>query len=251
MRLEWMVRGILVGILILLVALPAMAATKFPYGPPEGLLIELEDILDPAHTALITIDMQNDFINPDGKVAGWGTDVAPSRAVIPTINKMIVKAREAGAMVVYACVVHGTNVDSPPYMARYAARGFDPAKTELLCQEGTWGAQLDNAITPPLRHEKTVIKYGYDAFQDTHLDAWLKNKGIKTVVYMGVNTDWCVAASLIHGFHLGYYVVVPKEAVETSSGPVANEEFLKLFKAAYGQVLNAEQILEIWQKKEQ
>lgn len=216
-------------------------AEQLSYGPPEGLLIKLDELTDPSYTALLVIDMQNDFIK---------TKDTPGYAILPIVNKLIVEARKSGVVVFYATVVHSIDLDAPVYMARYAKRGFDPDSGKpLLCQENTWGAQLHDELEAPLTNERIVVKYGYDSFQDTHLEDWLKNKGIRSIIYTGVNTDWCVLASLISGFHRNYYVVVPADAVATSSGENAQKVTLDLIRDAYGSVVTSDEIIELWKKK--
>ncbi len=211
----------------------------------EGLLLTLEDMVQPEHTAVLVIDMQNDFIGKEGYVGKLKVDVSAGRSIIPAINKLIHKAREAGATVIYTRVIHSITGDAPPYMARYAARGFDPSKKDLLCQEGKWGSEIDPAIEQPKKNERVIPKYGYDAFQDTNLDAFLKNKQIKTVITTGVNTNLCVQTTAERAFAKGYYLVVPEDCVASTEGDL-HKAALKNFKLYFGKVVSSDKILKVW-----
>jgi len=144
-------------------------------GPNHDLLVKAVQILDPRHTALLVVDMQNDFAHE------------PGAEIIPDINQLVASARENGVLVVYVGLVHSLTTDSPPYMARYAMRGLDPQ--DLLVQEGTSKMDWVRGLLRPLPVEHVVFKYGYDAFQDTNLEALLRNRGIRSLVITGANTS--------------------------------------------------------------
>ena len=84
-------------------------------------LTEIEELVDPASTAMIVIDMQNEEVSEEGKYATDGeTDVSPARAIIPNIQRLLDAARGAGVLVTYAEFIHSSRdgvilMDGPSY----------------------------------------------------------------------------------------------------------------------------------------
>src|SRR5262249_38392766 len=113
-------------------------------GPMREILTSLDAILAPARAALLVVDVQHDFIHPEGWAARHGS--SSLRQVIPPINRLIAAARAAGVTVVYVLMEHGPAIDLPNYRARYVARGMEG---DILCAAGTWGARLDGEVTVP------------------------------------------------------------------------------------------------------
>src|SRR5574341_2681654 len=100
--------------------------------PP--VLTALDDILAPPRCALLVIDMQNDFIHPDGWGGRRGPGVRSLRGIVPVVNRLIRCARSAGVPICYITMEHGPSLDAPNYQARYASRGM---ADEILCAAGT------------------------------------------------------------------------------------------------------------------
>lgn len=178
---------------------------------PE-VLSRLEDKVRPEHTALLIVDMQNDLIDPKGKVAvKGGRDLTTSRAVIPAIQRLAAGARKAGALVVY---IQGTTLPdmrgcSGPWLD---ARSFAKFTVTDIVMDGTWGQE----IIPELAPEPTdlvVKKYRYGAFTGTTLDMILRSAGCKTVICAGVSTNACVEFTAREAFSLDYYVVYARDAL--------------------------------------
>src|SRR5688572_20615976 len=127
--------------------------------------------VDPTRTALIIVDVQNDFAHLNGKAAQWGGDMAQIPNVIAQINRLIEAARATDVTIIYARVEHSPRTDRPNYRARYEMRGMHPS--DLLCATGTWGAEFYADLLLPRPEDAVITKYGYDAFQDTALDTIL------------------------------------------------------------------------------
>lgn len=203
-------------------------------------LTSLEAILAPTRSALLVVDVQHDFIHPEGWAARHGS---PSlRQVIPPINRLIGAARAAGVPVVYVRMEHGPAIDLPNYRARYVARGMDG---DILCAAGTWGARLDGEITPPAAGDLTIVRHSYDAFAGTPLHESLRARGVESVVGTGVVTNLCVQTTIQHAFALGYYVVVAEDATATPD-PTVQTVTLTNFRQYFGPVVPSATIQEHW-----
>ena len=208
------------------------------------MLTSLEAILQSARCALLVVDLQNDFVHPDG----WGARhnaAAPSlRHVIPVANRLIAAGRDAGVLVCYLTMEHGPGLDAPNYRARYAARGMDG---DILCAAGGWGAQLDAEVLPPEAGDVRVVRHSYDGFTGTPLDARLRGGGRETVVAAGVVTNLCVQTTVQHAFALGYYVVVAEDGTAATSEAV-QAVTLDNFRQFFGAVVSGDTIVGYWRR---
>src|SRR3979490_2196510 len=91
--------------------------------PDDMLQPSLAELGAPDRTALLVVDVQNDFVDPEGRIGRAGENMAPLQAAAEQINDLITTARHAGVPVFYITVEHGPDVDRAPYRARYARRG--------------------------------------------------------------------------------------------------------------------------------
>jgi len=206
-------------------------------------LTSLDAILAPTRSALLVVDVQHDFIHPEGWAARHGS---PSlRQVIPPINGLIGAAREAGVPVVYILMEHGPAIDLPNYRARYEARGMDG---DILCATGTWGARLDGEVMAPAAGDLTIVRHSYDAFEGTRLHESLRARGVESVVGTGVVTNLCVQTTIQHAFALGYYVVVVEDATATPD-PTVQAVTLTNFRQYFGPVVPSETIQGHWHSR--
>jgi nicotinamidase-related amidase len=150
--------------------------------------------LDPARTALVVVDMQNDFVSEGG------TLVVPDAAgTVPAIAALVGRARDAGARVVFTQDTHG---EEDPEFAIWPAHA----------REGTWGWQIVDELAP--RPQDTVLrKPRYDAFYGTPLDHLLRVWGVRTVVVCGTVANICVHYTAASAALRWYDVVIPRDAV--------------------------------------
>ena len=166
-----------------------MASIEIPDIPREA------SVSLPANTsALIVVDMQHDFVHPDGRLYG-----ADAQRVVPSIARLLERAREAGVRVVYTQDWHG---DDDPEFALWGEHA----------RAGTWGAELVAELAPG-EGDEVVRKLRYDAFYGTALDHRLRVMGVQDVVIVGTVANICVlhtagSAALRH-----YRVVVAEDAV--------------------------------------
>jgi nicotinamidase/pyrazinamidase len=154
------------------------------------------------HTALLVIDVQNDFADPGGALAVAGGD-----AIIPYLNEQVAAARGAGALVAYTQDWHPA---STPHFAR------DGGIWPVHCVMGTWGADLhpNLVVDGPTIQKGTAGEDGYSGFSvrdpasglksHTELDSLLRGAGVEEVVVAGLATDYCVKATALDAVNLGY-----------------------------------------------
>jgi nicotinamidase-related amidase len=197
----------------------------------------------PARTAVLVVDVQNDFVADRGRSGRDGGDVRPLQAAVREINRLITAARQARAHVIYVTVEHGARVDNAPYQARYDRRGMRPDDT--ICHAGTWGAELYGELIAPAPGEARFVKHGYDAFQVPELALELTRRGVRSVVVTGVVTELCVRATAMSAFENGFFPVVPRETTASSEPDVAREA-LSSIERWYGEVAGLDELLDRW-----
>jgi nicotinamidase/pyrazinamidase len=161
-------------------------------------------------TALVVVDVQNDFTDPAGSLSVKG-----GAEIVPTINGEVASATSAGALVVYTQDWH------PPHTPHFAQDG---GVWPVHCVADTWGAEFH----PDLRVEGPTIRKGangedgYSGFTmrdpetgetiPTELEALLRKREIRLVVVCGLATDYCVNATALDAARLGFDTAVLTDA---------------------------------------
>lgn len=204
----------------------------------------LEEILDPASTAILAIDIQNDFCHPDGHFARYGKDVRPITAAVPRMVAFVADCQAIGLPGVFvrqSTLPEGRS-DSPAWL-RFKTRD---GKSSEYTLEGSWGQQLVDGLTPGPK-DWVVDKFRPDGFLNTSLDLTLRANGIETLVILGTTTEGCVESTVRAASYHDYYVVVVGDAV-ASPNPELHEGSLRLFRARYPTHTCAE-ILDIFRKR--
>lgn len=159
-----------------------------------------------AGTALLIIDMQNDFAHPDG--VGFLPDSAHKTAAMAACLDAF---RAAGAPVFH--IVRSYRRDTWD-VERFRVPYFQNGPGFLV--EGTWGAQIIDRLTPE-PGEPVIVKQRFSAFAFTELDLLLRRAGIRKVVVVGENLPNCPRATMFDAIGLDYDVVAPADALATTS----------------------------------
>jgi ureidoacrylate peracid hydrolase len=208
----------------------------------EQLLTTLEQKVSPKHSALIVVDVQNDFVADGGYFHQVGGDVRKIQSfAIPPLLRLIDKAREAGVLVVFIQAIYDDQYLSAPMRERDLRTRREMPK----CQSGTWGA--DFFAVRPLPGEPVVIKHRYSGMINTELDALLKQRGIKSLLMTGVATDTCVEATARDAYFIDYYVSL----IADCCGALDDEDHLtavKRFARDYGLVVTSSDVIDAWQR---
>jgi len=168
----------------------------------EDLLLTLELKVDPAHAALVVVDVQNDFCAEGGFFHRAGNDLANIQRAVPPLARLLDQARRAGVFVVFIQAIYDPQVLSAPMRERNRRR-----KLELpRCLTGTWGA--DFYVVRPQPGEPVVTKHRYSAFAGTELEQVLRRRGVRSLLLTGVSTDTCVESTARYGYFMDFYVTL-------------------------------------------
>jgi nicotinamidase-related amidase len=196
------------------------------------LLETLEAVIQPRHTALLVIDVQNDFYIPK-----W-------EEMLPRLKRVIEAARSAGAFVVYIqnVVLLNELSNSAADVARRRKHNMKAAVTV----DGTRGCQFAEQIAPQ-PNDPIVRKHRMNSFLGTSLDLLLRNRGIKTVVCTGTATHGCVINTAYAAVMSDYYVVVVEDCVSAGRADL-HDASLILLKSAMHHVINAADVVDVWKQ---
>ncbi|TAG25493.1 MAG: isochorismatase family protein [Burkholderiales bacterium] len=181
--------------------------------------------LDLSRTALIVIDMQNDFCHPDGWLASIGVDVAPARKPIAPLAAMLPLWRHQRLPVIW--VNWGNRPDranlSPAALHVYnpdgQSNGLGAKATEQstkVLEKDSWGAAVVDELVPQPQDIR-IDKFRMSGFWDTPLNSILQQMGVQTLLFAGVNADQCVLATLMDANFAGYDTILLEDATATTS----------------------------------
>jgi nicotinamidase-related amidase len=175
--------------------------------------------------AIIVIDMQNDFCHPDGWLSHIGVDVTPARQPIAPLQQLLPQFRAVGVPVIWLNWANRPDLlnISAGLLHVYNPTGEGvglgdslPSNGSQVLMKGSWAAAVVEELEQ-LPEDIQVDKYRMSGFWDTHLDSILRNLGITTVFFSGVNADQCVLSTLSDANFLGYDCILVKDCTATTS----------------------------------
>jgi len=195
---------------------------------------------DPAHTALVIIDMQRDFIEPGGFGETLGNDVSLLEAIVPACQAVLLAWRQAGGLVVHTREAHRPDLsDCPPAKRNRgnpSLRIGDAGPMGRILVAGEPGNQIIPALAP-VAGELVIDKPGKGAFYATGLHEMLQARGITHLVFMGVTTEVCVQTSMREANDRGYDGLLLTDCTES---------YFPHFKAATVEMIHAQGAIVGW-----
>ena len=208
----------------------------------KRLLDTAEKRLDPAHTAVMVIDMQNDFCAEKGYVERVvGKDTSACRAVVPAIMELVEAARDRGVPVFW--IKANYDPDRLPEAMLVKQR---EKSAEICCGTGSWGNDFYGVVAA--EGEPVIEKSCYSAFVGTDVEKQLRQRGIRTLVFAGVQTNVCVDSSLRDAVCRGFYAVLAGDCVASHTPPL-HEATLNNVRFLFGDVLDRTAIMAAWPVK--
>ncbi|MCZ6772928.1 MAG: cysteine hydrolase [Proteobacteria bacterium] len=189
--------------------------------------------IDAKRCALLVIDMQNSFVE-EGAIF----EAPKGREIIPSINRIVEKAREFGIPVIWTQSDH-----SPPGGGLILER-YPVIKQSKELWLGDHSHQLYADMIQPVEGEHRIVKHKYDAFHDTDMNTVLKNMGKDTVIIVGVATEVCCESTARAAFFHEYKVVLLRDATGAFN-PDLQDSTCDRINALFGRVMDTDEILTI------
>ncbi len=191
--------------------------------------------LTPGRTALIVIDMQNDFLSPDGWYAKSGVDISHMQAAIGPTRALVQAARAQGVPVIWTQHGFRDGTDAGVFA------GLRPFLKEGGLRKGTWGYEI--APEMDARPEDWIVeKNRLSGFYGTNLDIVLRGLDVDTALICGVLTNQCVKATAVDANYRDYKPIVVREATGTTL-PHLHDPALEMIAVGVGEVRGLDQTL--------
>ena len=213
-------------------------------------LTTLGELVKPERTALVLVDMQNDFVDDDGAFGRLGIDLSMYGRMRPRLVSLLAAARDTGALVIHVqmTTLSGGISDSPAQI-RFNLRMHEAARAGgpplRYAELDTFGHQFVTELQP--RAEEIVVrKWRSSGFWGTNLDMILRSNGIETVMMTGCTTEGCVESTARDAMFNDYYVVIVEDCVG-SDDPRQHEASLLLMRHRFDIAQSAE-VSAIWAK---
>ncbi|MBX3623810.1 MAG: isochorismatase family protein [Rhizobacter sp.] len=216
-------------------------AERRPVRPVELAAEPQAVTVDANRSALIVVDMQNDFCAIGGYLDYRGIDITPDRAPIEPLRRLVPALRAQGVPIVWLnwgvrrdlLNIHPSLLHAHTQDGEGAGLGEQiPGGAEILLK-GSWGAQIVDELNPG-EQDIHVTKHRFSGFWDTELDSILRNMGLTTLFFAGVNADQCVMTTLEDASFLGYDVLMLRDCVGTTSPPFCMQATEYNVKLLYG-----------------
>jgi ureidoacrylate peracid hydrolase len=185
---------------------------------------------DPSHTAIIVVDMQNDFGSEGGMFHHAGLEISGIKACVAPTARVLSLARGVGIKIVYLKMGFRPDLsdmgleDAPNRvrhlgMFRVGQAAPDPGKGRVLIQ-GDWGTQIVDALAPE-PGDTLVEKHRFSGFFETKLDAILKSWSIRHLIFTGCTTSVCVESTMRDAFFRDYLSVLLADCAAEPLGDIA------------------------------
>lgn len=211
------------------------------------MLTTLEAKVLPTHTALLVIDMQNDFCAPGGMMDKEGLDLAAVQVLTQRLPAFIEVARAAGVLVTFVRNVYTTDANwylSDVWLEQAQRRRVGSYIERPVCSPGSWNGDFCGEVRPR-EGDPVITKHRFSAFHNTDLNLVLRSHGVRSVVLTGVATNVCVETTARDAFMNDYYVVFVKDGSATYS-EAEHAATLATIDRYFGQVVSMADLRVAW-----
>ncbi|MCC6890923.1 MAG: cysteine hydrolase [Hyphomicrobiales bacterium] len=195
------------------------------------ILPSFEELMTTTRTALVVIDVQNDFCSPE---------FPAHKQILSPLQKLISEARRAGVPLVYTQAVHNDKTDSAVWKSRYRLR---PHRNQT-CRIGTPGVDFHPTVRPA-PEDIIVQKHRYSAFIGTDLELILRAQRIETLLFTGIATNVCVEAAARDAFQRDFWTIMVSDCMAAHSEE-AHKAALTNCERGFGIVVTSDQIEKVW-----
>ena len=204
----------------------------------------LQALATPAHTALLIIDPQVDFIAPHGVLGRAGVDMRPLTPKLQRVQELIAAARKtSGATPIFIRVVTQEETDGAPLKMLNSCRGGAPDDI-AICRARTSGANYFGVAPQP--GEIDIVKPLYSAFAGTRLESILRENNIDTLVVCGFTTECCVDSTVRDAFHRGFHVILAVDACGSHDANL-HDASLRALAKNFAHLTDTQSLTAIWE----
>ena len=159
--------------------------------------------LSSANTALLVVDVQNDFCHNQGVFSKYKSATLDHvEQAVSKLSALIEKCRQSNLPIIFIRTTHSDWTNSPSWLKRMEGAG----EKMRICAPDSWGSNFYNVS--PKEGDCIVTKHRYSAFIGTDLDLILKSKGIENILVTGVATNVCVESTARDAYHRDYNVIL-------------------------------------------
>lgn len=170
--------------------------------------------LDPARTALVLIEYQNEFTSPGGVLHDAVAPVMESTGMLANTSALVERARAAGVTIMHAPITFAPGYGELSKHPYGILKGVVDGNAFV---KGTWGAAIIDELTPAEGDILIEGKRGLDTFASTNLDFILRSKGIDTIILGGFLTNCCVESTMRSGYENGFRVITLTDCTAATS----------------------------------
>ncbi|BBZ61600.1 cysteine hydrolase [Mycolicibacterium monacense] len=202
----------------------------------------LAELVAPAHTALVTQELQGAVVGPDAGLAALADEAR--RSALPNITRLLPVARAAGVRVVHCLVQRRPDGLGSNHNAKLFAVG----RSGVAIEPGSPGATLLPEFGPEPEDLVLARWHGLGPMGGTDLDAILRNLGVTTIVAVGVSLNVAIPNLVMDAVNAAYRVVLPRDAVAgipTEYGDAVIDNTLSLLAT----ITTTEGLLQTWKQE--
>jgi len=218
--------------------------------------------IDTARTAVLVIDMTNDFSAPGGMFHRAGIDISAILEVVEPTRRVLSAARRAGIPIIYLRQAHSADLsdaggDDSPHAIKHRPLSIGEPVTapdgrpSRILVDGTWNTAI-LAELAPAEDDIVIVKRRYSGFFETDLDATLEKLGTRHLVVTGCTTSICVDSTVRDAMFRDYRCIVLEDCTAEPIGadlPRTNHEATLLsIEMLFGWVSTSTQVIEAWER---
>lgn len=195
-----------------------------------------EELLKKTKCAVIIVDVQNDFCDPNGSCAKKGNDVSGVPAIIPNIQNLIDVSHKNEMPVIFIQTIHTPETDCDSWISRSGG------KSVTTCRPNSWGIEFFSL--KPEDKDIIVNKHRYSSFIHTRLETVLHTYKVETIIVCGVSSNVCVESTMRDGYMLDFNVIFAEDCSAAFSEAEHKTTITNISKY-FGKVATSKEISEI------
>lgn len=207
----------------------------------------LDEKVAPGHTALIVVDVQNEFCAPGGMMDREGLDLTMVQETVPRIAELIDGARAGGIPIIFIQSIYGragNELLSDAWVEQARRRRQGSYVDFPVCEPGSWNYDFYGDVRPAAG-DVIVHKHRFSAFQGTNLELILRSTGTKTVVMCGLATNVCLETTAREAFVRDFHVVIVADCCATYS-EAEQSAALATLDRYFGEVVDQSELHHRW-----